>query len=226
MDKNYQVINLKEKVAADYQIKAAFLGNSGVGKTSIIKYEIENQVPIGVQPTSIFQYFSKDCLICDKIIHLQIWDMGGDSTYEKLLTNFYSASLCIFVVFALDDKDSFEDLDKWLNNIRNDYQSGLPFLIIIGNKKDNISNRQVTEEEIEDFKIKNNIDYYYETSAKSGESIHELFEDILKKIYIKFIEPNISDAYSTKSSVSTTQSYLNPCVSESDKCKVCDCIIF
>ena len=111
MDKNYQVINLKEKVAADYQIKAAFLGNSGVGKTSIIKYEIENQVPVGVQPTSIFQYFSKDCLICDKIIHLQIWDMGGDSTYEKLLTNFYSASLCIFVVFALDDKDSFEDLD-------------------------------------------------------------------------------------------------------------------
>ena len=95
--------------------------------------------------------------------------MGGDSTYEKLLTNFYSASLCIFVVFALDDKDSFEDLDKWLNNIRNDYQSGLPFLIIIGNKKDNISNRQVTEEEIEDFKTKNNIDYYYETSAKSVE---------------------------------------------------------
>ena len=42
MDKNYEVINLKENAVADYQIKIVFLGNAGVGKTSIIEYEIEN----------------------------------------------------------------------------------------------------------------------------------------------------------------------------------------
>ena len=102
----------------------------------------------------------------------------------------------------------------------------LPFLILIGNKKDIIDNRKITKEEIDDFVLKNNIDYYYETSAKSGESVHELFEDIIKKLYIKFIEPNLSDGYSTKSSQSSVRSFLNPCGFETERCKVCDCEIF
>ena len=226
MEKNYEVKKIEGELVADYQIKAVFLGDSGVGKTSLIKYEIENKFPARTQPTSIFQYFSKKSQICDKVVHLQIWDLGGDATYEKVISNFYSAALCIFFVFSLDDKESFYNLDKWINNVKNDYQSMLPFLILIGNKKDIIDNRKITKEEIDDFVLKNNIDYYYETSAKSGESVHELFEDIIKKLYIKFIEPNLSDGYSTKSSQSSVRSFLNPCGFETERCKVCDCEIF
>jgi len=226
MDKNYDVKNIEEKLAADYQIKAVFLGDSGVGKTSIIKYELENKFPPRSQPTSIFQYFSKKCQICEKIIHLQIWDLGGDATYEKVIPNFYTAALCIFVVFALDDKESFYNLDRWINNVKNEYQTMLPLIILVGNKKDIINDRKITKDEIDDFVLKNNIDYYYEISAKSGESVHELFNDIIKKLYIKFIEPNLSDGYSTKSSQSTSQSLLNSCGIENERCKVCDCNIF
>jgi len=225
MDKNYEVINLKDNTVADYQIKAVFLGNAGVGKTSIIEYEIENKFIEKIQSTSIFQYFSKNYQICEKIIHLQMWDMGGDTTYEKIISNFYSAALCYFFVFSFDDKNSFYDLDKWINNVKIAYQSELPFLILIGNKKDLISNEKITKEEIEDFMTKNNFDLYYETSAKNGDSIHELFEDIIKKLYIKFIEPNISDSMSTKSSQSKN-SLLNPCGIDNGKCKVCDCFVF
>ena len=225
MDKNYEVINLKDNTAADYQIKAVFLGNAGVGKTSIIEYEIENKFIEKIQSTSIFQYFSKNYQICEKIIHLQMWDMGGDTTYEKIISNFYSAALCYFFVFSFDDKNSLYDLDKWINNVKIAYQSELPFLILIGNKKDLISNEKITKEEIEDFMTKNNFDLYYETSAKNGDSIHELFEDIIKKLYIKFIEPNMSDSMSTKSSQSKN-SLLNPCGIDNGKCKVCDCFVF
>ena len=183
MDKNYEVLNLKENAVADYQIKIVFLGNAGVGKTSIIEYEIENKFLENIQSTSIFQYFSKNYQICEKIIHLQMWDMGGDNTYEKIMSNFYSAALCYFFVFSFDDKNSFYDLDKWINNVKIEYQSELPFLILIGNKKDLISSDKITKEEIEDFIEKNNFDFYYETSAKSGESIHDLFEDNKKIIY-------------------------------------------
>ena len=224
MEQKYEVTILKEKVEPDYQIKAVFLGNSGVGKTSIIKYEIDDKVCQKSQPTAVFTYFSKTYKICEKIISLQMWDIGGDSTYENLITNFYTASLCIFFVFSLDDKDSFYNIERWIKNVKNEYQSDLPFLILIGNKKDK-SDKKITKEEIDDIIIKNGINYYYETSAKNGESIHELFEDIIKKLYIKYIEPNFSDTYSTKS-VSTTRSLMNPCGSESEKCKVCDCNIF
>ena len=226
MDKKYEPKKIEGDPIADYQIKAAFLGDTGVGKTSIIKYEIENKFELRTQTTPVFQYFSKKFQICDKVIHLQIWDMCGDSTYEKVVTNFYTAALCIFIVFSLDDKNSFYDLEKWLKNIKTEYQSLLPFIIIIGNKKDIVANRKVTKEEIDEFIVKNNIEFYYETSAKTGECIHELFEEIITKLYIKFIEPNISDDYSTKSSRSTKQSLLNPCGFENDKCKVCDCKIF
>ena len=226
MDKKYEVKLLKSDQVADYQIKVVFLGNSGVGKTSVIKFEIDNKFQPKTQPTSIFQYFSKKCQICEKIIHLQIWDLGGDATYEKVMTNFYTAALCIFVVFSLEDKNSFYDLERWINNIKNEYQSDLPFIILVGNKKDMVENRKVTKEEIDDFIYKNNIEQYYETSAKSGEGIHELFDEIIQKLYIKFIEPNLSDAYSTKSSRTTTQNFLNSCGIDNEKCKVCDCYIF
>ena len=226
MDKNYEVKNSEGKFA-DYQIKAAFLGNTGVGKTSIIKYEIDNKFSQKTQPTSVFQYFSKKCKICDKIINLQIWDLGGDITYENILQHFYASALCIFYVFSLDDKNSFYDLDKWISISKCDYQTISPFMILIGNKNDiNMDENSITKEEINDFIIKNNIDYYYETSAKSGENVHEMFEDIIKKFYIKYIEPNLLDDYSTKSSKTATHDVLNPCGLDEGKCKVCDCFIF
>ena len=69
------------------------------------------------------QYFSKKYQICDKIIIVQIWDLGGDETYESVLQNFYTSALCIFFVFSFDDKNSFYDLDKWINSTKNEYQT-------------------------------------------------------------------------------------------------------
>ena len=225
MDKSYEITELTKDKMADYNIKAVFLGNSGVGKTSIIKYELENKFLPGII-TNVFDYSSKKCKINDKIIHLQIWDLCGDETYDKITTNFYRAALCFFVVFSLTDKNSFFNLDKWINRIKNEPQSLLPIIILIGNKNDIIDDRKITKEEIEDFKIRNNIDCYFETSAKSGEAIHELFKEVIKKLYIKFIEPTLSEVYSITSSQSTSQSILTPCADDSEKCKVCDCIVF
>ena len=208
MDKSYEITELTKDKMADYNIKAVFLGNSGVGKTSIIKYELENKFLPGII-TNVFDYSSKKCKINDKIT-----------------TNFYRAALCFFVVFSLTDKNSFFNLDKWINRIKNEPQSLSPIIILIGNKKDIIDDRKITKEEIEDFKIRNNIDCYFETSAKSGEAIHELFKEVIKKLYIKFIEPTLSEVYSITSSQSTSQSILTPCADDSEKCKVCDCIVF
>lgn len=227
MEKTYEIIELDKNVNPEYCFKAVVSGNSNVGKTSIVRYEIHNQFEQDNKAALVFEHFSKNYKICDKIIRIQIWDTCGNETYEEIMKNFYRSALCIFVVFALDDENSFLNLNKWIYDIKKINENESPIIVLIGNKKDLESERKITKEEIEKYCRKNEIETYFETSAKTGESIHELFKEVIRKLYIKFIEPISSDIYSNKAYDSTSQnSEINPCGINSEKCKVCDCLIY
>ena len=228
MEKDYDIIDLDKNALPEFCFKAVVSGNSGVGKTSIIRYEINNLFKNDNKSTVVFEHVYKHYKICDRVIRLQIWDTCGEETYDDLMKNFYRAALCIFIVFSLDDENSFLNLNKWIFEIKKVNQNESPIIVLIGNKKDNVSERQVSKEQIEKYCKKNEIDNYYETSAKNGESIHELFKDVIRQLFIKFIEPISSDIDSAKTFDSTSQnSETNQhCGIDSDKCKVCDCLIY
>ena len=227
MEKSYEIEDLEKNVNPEYCFKAVVSGNSGVGKTSLVRYEVNNQFEPDNKATLIFDHFSKNYKICDKIIRIQIWDTCGNETYDEIMKNFYRSALCIFVVFSLDDENSFLNLNKWIYDIKKVNENESPIIVLIGNKKDKESERQISKEQIEKYCKTNEIDTYFETSAKTGESIHELFKEVIRKLYIKFIEPITTDAYSTKTFDSTSQnSETKACGINSDKCKVCDCLVF
>ena len=229
MEKNYEITDLDKNVEPEYCFKVVVSGNSGVGKTSLVRYEVHKTFEPYNKATLVFENFTKNYKICDKIIRIQIWDTCGNETYEEIMKNFYRSALCIFIVFSLDDKNSFLNLGKWIKDFKKVNENESPIIVLIGNKKDIISEdkRQITKKEIEHFCKNNDIDTYFETSAKTGESIHELFKDVIRKLYIKFIEPITSDIYSTKTFESTTQNTeVSPCGINSEKCKVCDCLIY
>ena len=227
MEKTYEVLDLDKHINPEYCFKAVFSGNSGVGKTSIVRYEIQNEFEPDNQATLVFEHFSKNYEILNKTIRIQIWDTCGNETYEEIMKNFYRSALCIFVVFSLDDEYSFLNLNKWIYDIKKTKENESPIIVLIGNKKDKESERQISKQEIEKYCKNNDIDTYYETSAKTGESIHELFKDVIRKLYFKFIEPITQDDFSAKTFDSTSQnSEINPCGLNSEKCKVCDCLIY
>lgn len=227
MEKNYDIIDLDQEEIPEYCFKVVFLGDIGVGKTSIINYEINNKFDPNIESTLVFKNFSKNYKIADKKIRLQMWDLSGDSTYEKITNSLYRSALCMFIVFSLDDESSFLNLDKWMNDIKKPNDNESPIVVLIGNKKDNISEKYFSEEEIENYCKKNEIDNYFEVSAKNGENIHELFREIVRRLYIKFIEPFLSDVYSVKTfKTSSRNSEMNECGWNDGKCKVCDCLIY
>ena len=227
MEKNYEIIDLDKNALPDYCFKAVISGNPSVGKTSIIKYEIDNIFEQEIKSTLVFEHFSKNYKIGEKVIRLQIWDTCGEETYENLMKTFYRSALCIFIVFSLDDENSFLNLNKWIFDVKNINDNESSIIVLIGNKKDNISERKITKEDIEKFCKKNDIDTYFETSAKNGDSIHELFKEVLKKLYIRYIEPIYSDIYSNRTNDSNSQiSKANPCGINSDKCKVCNYSVY
>ena len=227
MEKEYEIKDLDKDTLPDYCFKAVVSGNSGVGKTSIIRYEIHNIFELENKSTIVFEHFSKNYEICNKVIRLHIWDTCGEETYENLMKNFYRSALCIFVVFSLEDENSFLNLNKWIFDIKKINENESPIIVLIGNKKDITEDRQITKEEIEKYCKQNDIDNYFETSAKNGDSIHELFKEVVRKLFIKYIEPNSIDAYTTETYDSVTQNTEgNHCGITSDKCKVCDCSIY
>jgi len=227
MEKNYEITYLEKNINPEYCFKAVVSGNSGVGKTSLVRYEIHNKFEPENKASLVFETFSKNYKICDKIIRIQIWDTCGNETYEEIMKNFYKSALCIFVVFSLDDENSFLNLNKWIYDIKKINETQSPIIVLIGNKKDRISERKISKDEIENYCKNNDIENYFETSAKTGESIHELFKEVVRKLYIKYIDPSTSDTYSTKTFNNTTQnSQINLFGINSEKCKVCDCLIY
>ena len=227
MEKNYEITYLEKNINPEYCFKAVVSGNSGVGKTSLVRYEIHNKFEPENKASLVFETFSKNYKICDKIIRIQIWDTCGNETYEEIMKNFYKSALCIFVVFSLDDENSFLNLNKWIYDIKKINETQSPIIVLIGNKKDRIDERKISKDEIENYCKNNDIENHFETSAKTGESIHELFKEVVRKLYIKYIDPSTSDTYSTKTFNNTTQnSQLNLFGINSEKCKVCDCLIY
>ena len=88
----------------DYSYKLIIIGNSGTGKSSLIKAAVSNEFRKDYQTTIAFEYSSLSVQINnDKIYKLQIWDTCGQEIYRSLITNFYRNSSLAFIVYAVDE---------------------------------------------------------------------------------------------------------------------------
>ena len=156
--------------------KIVFLGNSAVGKTSIISQYIFNSCVSDHQSTIGIDYFTKTVLVDDKSIRLLIWDTAGQEKFSSQITSYLHNSTISILVYDITQKSSFESMQKWHKTILN---SGDPHLVVVGNKVDLESQRQISYEDGE--KYSNSIGAsFIETSAKTPINISELFIKIAK----------------------------------------------
>ena len=195
--KDLEVSDIDQEINPEFCFKLVMLGDSGVGKTSLVKHEINNTFFGERDSTIIFEHSFKNFEIMGKTIRLQIWDTCGKEVYHSSMKNFYRSALCIIVVFSLENCDSFYKVDKWIEEIQEN-NSDDSILVLIGNKSDLTQPRTVPRETIEDYCKKNKIENYFEASAKTGENVHELFKTVVRKLFIKFAMPIIDDNTETK----------------------------
>ena len=195
--KDLEVSDIEQEINTEFSFKLVMLGDSGVGKTSLVKHEINNAFNGERDSTIIFEHSFKNFGIMGKTIRLQIWDTCGKEVYHSSMKNFYRSALCIVVVFSLEDSDSFNKVNQWIEEIQ-DNNSDDSIIVLIGNKCDLTQPRKIQRETIEDYCKKNRIENYFEASAKTGENVHELFKTIVKKLFIKFAMPIIYDGNETK----------------------------
>ena len=187
-----EIRELLPEINPEFAFKVVILGDSGVGKTSLVKYEIQNSFIINNDSTIIFEHSFKNFSIMGKNVRLQIWDTCGKEMYRSSVQNFYRSALCIFVVFSLESLDSFNKVNQWIEEIKEN-NSEEYILVLVGNKSDLTPPRKVEKDIIEEYCKNNGIENYFEVSSKNGENVHELFKTVVKQLFLKFALPIIND---------------------------------
>ena len=116
---------------------------------------------------------SKNISINDRNIRIQMWDTAGQEAYRSITRSYYKNSTCVFIVYDISDKKTFDDVDIWLRDCREICFKNV-LIYLIGNKSDLEDIRQVTYEEGKNYADENNL-VFYETSALNGNNIEEIF---------------------------------------------------
>lgn len=176
------------KEERDLVFKIILVGDQGVGKTALantLAFSDSNSPQTKNQNIEMLwaNYEIEKVKIC-----VQYWDIFADENFETMCSLFYKSASCIFLIFSVNDKKSFDNLtSKWMNNINN-FVSEDALLILVGNKADLAENREVTPEEAEQFIYNNNFDNYFEVSANNNSQIDELIKYTIFNLFDMFNE--------------------------------------
>ena len=165
----------------DFQYKYLFLGDTSVGKTSLLIRYSDNTFDSESLPTLGVDVRYKYVTLEDKKIRLDMWDSAGQERFKNITKNYLNGANGIIFVCDITSKNSFEVLKSWLNNAK-ELAAPETEMIIVGNKIDLNASRQVSFELLKEFGKKHNIEAF-ETSAKTGEGVEEIFSALTRKLF-------------------------------------------
>ena len=165
--------------------KIIIVGDSGVGKSSLLKRAVNNKFDEGYQATIGFEFLLMHFQVNEIKIKLQIWDTCGQEMYRSLIQGFYRNTSLALVVYDINKKGTFDGLDLWLKDIRKHTEQDLP-IFIAGNKND--LERKVPSEDAKVFAQSNRTKNFTECSAKTGYNVKEIFFEAAKYLYKAYKE--------------------------------------
>ena len=166
--------------------KIIFVGDAGVGKTTLINRINGNAFQSTYDATIGVDFWPKVIKFKGNDITLQIWDTAGQEKYRGLIPSYIRNSSIVFIVFDITNRKTFESIPKWIELITNIEKNKL---VLVGNKEDLVDNREVKKEEGEQL-AKNKEMSYYELSAKEKNNIK-----IKKSFYDAIIDLPIFNGY-------------------------------
>ena len=164
----------------EYVIKILTLGDSGVGKTSIIQKFINDKFNQNMLSTIGVDFQSKVIIIDNIKVKLKIWDTTGQERFKTLTSQYYNGADGALLIFDITSKMTFDRISFWMNELNEKKKLNELGLLLIGNKIDLNDKRTVDKEEAEIFARENNINYY-ETSASKNININNVINDIAKQ---------------------------------------------
>jgi len=165
----------------DLVLKLILIGDSGVGKSCLLKSFMGDPFKAGYTSTIGVDFEIKPVNIDNHTVNLQIWDTAGQERFRTITTSYYRSADAILLVFDLTDPKSFNNLDAWMDDVRL-YASRSVEIMIVGNKVDLTDERSVEYKDAKAYSDKNNFPYF-ETSAKKRINVDKAFMKLTQAVY-------------------------------------------
>ncbi|KAK5260485.1 hypothetical protein LTR40_004082 [Exophiala xenobiotica] len=165
-------------------LKVIILGDSGVGKTSLMNQYVNKKFSTSYKATIGADFLTKEVTVDDRIVTLQLWDTAGQERFQSLGVAFYRGADCCVLVYDVNSAKSFETLDSWRDEFLiqaspRDPES-FPF-VVLGNKIDmGEERRMISQKRAMAYCQSRGQMPYFETSAKESINVEQAFEVIAR----------------------------------------------
>ena len=177
----------------DMIFKILIIGDSGVGKSNLLLRYVKNEFASDMRSTVGVEFGTKMLKIENYDVKAQIWDTAGQERYRAITSAYYKGAKGVLIVYDITRKNSFENVDKWLNDfkMKSDEDAAI---VIVGNKSDLINEREVS---IEEATLKAQVNHlaFFETSAKENENVHSAFISLITQVVKNYKKNNSEDDF-------------------------------
>jgi Ras-related protein Rab-11A len=166
----------------DLLFKLILIGDSCVGKSNILLKYLKNQFNENSKTTIGVEFGTKNIIINNKRIKIQIWDTAGQERYRSITSAYYKGAKGALIVYDITRKNTFDNIDKWITDLKLNGDKNI-CIIILGNKSDLIDKREINKNDgikkAEMYKTA-----FLETSALNGDNISKAFDELIEQIVI------------------------------------------
>ena len=169
-----------EKESYDLLFKLILIGDSCVGKSNILLKYLKNEFDPNSRATVGVEFGTKNIIINNKKIKIQIWDTAGQERYRSITSAYYKGAKGALIVYDITRKCTFDNIDKCISDLKLNGDKNI-CIVILGNKSDLDDKREVSKGD----GIKKSEMYktaFLETSALNGDNIGKAFDEIIEQI--------------------------------------------
>ena len=183
------------------EIKVILLGDTGVGKTSIINRYINNKFDPDNDNTLSSSFSTKEVIKNDVLYKLNLWDTIGQEKYNAITNILIKGSNIVILVYSVDSFSSFENIDFWYNSVKDILQEDKYILAIVGNKSDLIKEDEavVSEEEARNYAKGKNAFFKLISAKEDQDGIKSLLDLLLEEL-LRLNYVTVTDSYVIKRS--------------------------
>lgn len=165
-----------------YLLKVILVGDSHTGKSCLLHRLVNGTFDNNQHITIGVDFGTKYIPIQNEIIKFQIWDTAGQESFRSIIRSYYKNIAASIIVYDICNRDSFNNILNWLIDIETYSDNNQKKVILVGNKLDLDSKRQVSVQEGQQLAFERDFKFY-ECSTKTGENVLRIFTDLAQTIY-------------------------------------------